>query len=190
MRQNENDSNSTGFSSIESENALKSLRTLSIEPSPFLKTRVLAHAREQRQAKVGFLKKYFLQAGLATCFLFVIAVSFFKNTDSVPSYAVGQDYVIRMDIRPYKDAGVSYAEVVLGDEKVQFSSSKFSEISEANFASGKFIKYTLASAMSSLYKNSRHGVPVPHTTTSLSPRVLASCILRISAGNTCELLRS
>lgn len=132
MRQNDQNNQSDqneGFSSSQSQQALRSLKSLSAEPSPYLKTRVLAHAREQKRAKVSFFKKYFLQAGLATAFIFVIAFSFLQPKEITPTYATGQDYVIRMDIRPYKDSPVAYAEIVLGDEKIQFSSSRFSEIS-------------------------------------------------------------
>ena len=38
-------------------------------------------------------------------------------------------------------------------------------------------------------RNSRRGVPVPHTGTLASPRCLASCTLRSSAGSTCEVLQ-
>lgn len=128
MRQNENDQNE-GYSNEQSKAALQSLKSLSMEPSPFLKTRVLAQMRERKQEKVGFFKKYFMHAGLATAFLFVITFSFLQNKTVMPTYTTGQDYVIRMDIRPYKDSKIAYAEVVLGDGKVEFSSSKFSEIS-------------------------------------------------------------
>ena len=48
---------------------------------------------------------------------------------------------------------------------------------------------TTASAISSTNKNSLLGVPVPHTTISVAPLSFASCILRMRAGNTCELVR-
>ena len=62
MRQNDQNNQSDqneGFSSSQSQQALRSLKSLSAEPSPYLKTRVLAHAREQKRAKVSFFKKYF-----------------------------------------------------------------------------------------------------------------------------------
>ena len=132
MRQNENDQNE-GFSNEQSKAALQSLKSLSMEPSPFLKTRVLAQMRERKQSQVGtvhgYIKKYFMHAGLATAFIFVVTFSFLQNKTVIPTYETGQAYVIRMDIRPYKDSKIAYAEVVLGDERVQFSSSKFAEIS-------------------------------------------------------------
>ena len=47
-----------------------------------------------------------------------------------------------------------------------------------------------AEARSSTCKNSRRGFPVHHTISFLSLRVLASCALRRSAGNTCDVSRS
>lgn len=130
MRQGDNDQKHEGFSSLQSQKALQSLKTLSVEPSPFLKTRILAHVREQKQSKVSFFKKYFLVPALTAAVAIVMTIGYLKSKDSgVPAYAMGQDYVIRMDIRPYKESAIAYAEIVLGDEKIQFSSSKFTEIS-------------------------------------------------------------
>ena len=130
MRQNENDQKNEGFSSAQSQQALQSLKSLSVEPSPFLKTRVLAHAREQRQSKISFFKKYFLIPSITAALAILVSISYLQKKDSaVPTYAMGKDYVIRMDIRPFKDEPIAYAEIVLDDENVQFSSIKFSEIS-------------------------------------------------------------
>ena len=56
--------------------------------------------------------------------------------------------------------------------------------SATNRSSGMFIRKMQASAMSSLYRNSRRGVPVPQTVTVAPPRILASWNLRIKAGMT------
>src|SRR5205823_8324615 len=47
-----------------------------------------------------------------------------------------------------------------------------------------------AEARSSTCKNSRRGVPDPHTTSSRALRDFASCALRRSAANTCDVSRS
>jgi len=54
----------------------------------------------------------------------------------------------------------------------------------SNRAASRFIRNTQALAISSLNRNSRRGVSLPHTVTELSPLILASCNLRINAGIT------
>ncbi|MNY68455.1 hypothetical protein D3C86_2062200 [compost metagenome] len=49
---------------------------------------------------------------------------------------------------------------------------------------GRFITCTLAAAMSSTYRNSRRGVPLPQMATLGAPDILASWNRRISAGMT------
>ncbi len=122
-----------GFSSSESELALKSLKSISAEPSLYFKTRLLAKAREQRTEKVSFFKKIFTPQALMACLVLVVSVVVFKKQNvSQPEIALfntNQPYVIRVDIRPYKEAKIAYAEVVLADENIQFSSAQFEKIS-------------------------------------------------------------
>ena len=134
MRHDETDSNE-GFSSEESQKALHSLRSLSQDPSPFLKTRVLARAREKQNNKKSLFLKYFFQSSLVTAILVVVAVSLFSKTQKsdlqqIASYVTGQAYVIRMDIRPYKESAIAYAEIVLDDDNIEFSSKQHIEISQ------------------------------------------------------------
>ncbi len=133
MRQDSNKPNE-GFLSDESADALKSLRSVSAEPSLYFKTRVLAQMREQKKAKQSLFRKFFIPSALA--FSFALIMSFLalqkqtQNQTEVASYIIGQPYVIRMDIRPYKESGVAYAEILLSDDNVQFSSSQFEKISQ------------------------------------------------------------
>ena len=68
-----------------------------------------------------------------TAILVVVVVSFIsKNQKSdlqqSASYVTGQAYVIRMDIRPYKESAIAYAEIVLDDDNIEFSSKQHIEI--------------------------------------------------------------
>ena len=134
MRQNEHD-DKDGFSSSEASEALRSLKNLKTEsPSPFFKTRILAHTKAIKKSRFELFKENLLQPLLAVTFLFTISIFIFQktklNNPDIDSYKTGQAYVIRMDIRPYKELGIAYAEVLLENENIQFSSSRFEKISQ------------------------------------------------------------
>jgi hypothetical protein len=134
MRHSDEDTDQ-GFSSEQSKQALHSLKSLSAEPSPFLRTRILARVRENKVQKVSFFKKYFLQTAFGTAMGFVLAFVLFQKMNSqspteIATYLTGQAYVIRMDIRPYKESEIAYAEILLNDENIEFTSSQHSEISQ------------------------------------------------------------
>jgi hypothetical protein len=133
MKHNDQNLNE-GYSSTESQNALSSLKSVSAEPSLYFKTRILAQAREQQKAKSNLFKKFFASVALAACLVLAVTTFIFKNKSlsgaEIAFYKTGQPYVIRVDIRPYKESKIAYAEVVLDDDNVQFSSSRFENISQ------------------------------------------------------------
>lgn len=115
--------------------ALRSLQHVSPEPSPYLEARVAAHFRENLKTQPKSIWLPLLSGALASAFVFILGFSFFLKSNgparpAVADYQVGQDYVIRMDIRALKESPISYAEVVLEGENVQFSSGKFAAISQ------------------------------------------------------------
>lgn len=133
MRNDESDP-TTGYDGPDAKEALQSLMSFNVEPSPFLKTRILAHAREQKSLQIPFYKKMFWPAAVALslllAFKFMLLPKGTIQSIEVASYSVGQPYVIRMDIRPYQEAHIAYAEIVIDDEKIQFSSSQFESIGQ------------------------------------------------------------
>lgn len=131
----ENESKNPNTENTAALKALRSLKHVSPEPSPYLEARVTAQFRESRKAQPQSIWLALVSGALASAFVFVLGFSFFLKSKgpvapTVADYQVGQDYVIRMDIRALKEAPISYAEVVLEGENVQFSSGKFAAISQ------------------------------------------------------------
>ena len=132
--ENENVNNSNSDSSAGLK-ALRSLKQVSPEPSPFLEARVTAHFRENLKTKQKSIWLPLMSGALASAFILAFAFSFFLKSQTshlpaVADYLVGQDYVIRMDIRALKETPIAYAEVVLEGDNVHFSSGKFASISQ------------------------------------------------------------
>ena len=130
--EHENDNNPNSDSSAGLK-ALRSLKHVSPQPSPFLEARVAAHFRENLKTKQRSIWMPLFGGALASAFVLVLAFSFMLRSRSVPAvtdYLVGQDYVIRMDIRALKETPIAYAEVVLQGDNVNFSSGKFASISQ------------------------------------------------------------
>lgn len=125
-----------GFSSFESKQALQSLKSLAPEPSRFLKTRLLARLEEQSKQQVGckplWTKSYFFSVALSSSFVLCLIYFGIKYNSEISEastiYKTGLSYVIRLDIRPLKDAGVSYAEINLSDKNIQFSSTEVLDV--------------------------------------------------------------
>lgn len=126
---NTSNSNSAGL------NALRSLKQASPDPSPYLEARVVAHFRENIKAKQKNVWLPWLGGALASAFVLVLAFGFVLRSrtatpTTVADYLVGQDYVVRMDIRALKESPIAYAEVVLEGDNVQFSSGKYASVSQ------------------------------------------------------------
>lgn len=134
--------NNTPYKSQESFEAIKSLKDLPLEPSPFLAKRVLRNLNSKTQAQsqfnvlTGFLSQFkfwpSISVALASIFLSIVVfkAGVFSKSDTNPaeSYLLGQTYVIRMDIRPLPNNDIAYAEISLPDDNLEFASQKFSEI--------------------------------------------------------------
>lgn len=134
--------NNTPYKSQESFEAIKSLKDLPLEPSPFLAKRVLRNLNSKAQAESQFnlLTRFLgqfkfwpsISVALASIFLSIVVfkTGVFSKSDTNPaeSYLLGQTYVIRMDIRPLSKNDIAYAEISLPDDNLEFASQKFSEI--------------------------------------------------------------
>jgi hypothetical protein len=139
MKDNQNP-NSQDVMATEAANALKALKSVQVEPSAYLTQRILNNYElrtEVSQKKSTFsLPSLFVQfkfwpsfsVALATLFISFFAFKSFNNSQQPAIYALNQDYVIRMDIRPLPQDEIAYAEISLPDENVQFSSKKFTDL--------------------------------------------------------------
>ncbi|MEQ1722407.1 MAG: hypothetical protein ABL930_04475 [Pseudobdellovibrio sp.] len=130
------------YKSQESFEAIKSLKNLPLEPSPFLAKRVLRNlnAKAQTENPFNLFGRFFGQFKFWPSFTVALASIFFSivvfktgvliKTNPIPveSYLLGQTYVIRMDIRPLPNSDIAYAEISLPDDSLEFASQKFSEI--------------------------------------------------------------
>lgn len=131
----ENENQNPNSESSDGLKALRSLQHVSPDPSPYLEARVAAHFRENLKSKPKSIWLPLFAGALASAFVLVLAFAFMmkSRTGAAPTvgdYLVGQDYVIRMDIRALKETPIAYAEVVLEGDNVQFSSGKFAAISQ------------------------------------------------------------
>lgn len=130
------------YKTPESAAAIDSLKSLKAEPSPYLTQRILNNLELKNQAQqkqsAFSVKDFFTQfkfwpsisVALATLFICFFGLKAFNKNNEFPSqvYALGQDYVIRMDVRPLPNNEIAYAEISLSDENIQFSSKKYSEL--------------------------------------------------------------
>ena len=113
--------------------ALKALRNLDLEPSPYLAKRVQANLKSKTSDAVSFWQKWLwpsLSAALTVVVVFLLVrkpPQFHEMT--VAEYSLHQPYIIKVDIRSIKESEFAYAEVQLGGENIQFTSSH-SEINE------------------------------------------------------------
>ncbi len=114
------------------EKMISSLKGIDVEPSSYMKTRVLARAREineQKQAK-RFSWKSLIFVAAATAFVVLMVSRFVFIEQQEPGLEVGKPYVVKADLRSMNDLGnVAYVQVEL-DGEIQFSSKKFSRIRE------------------------------------------------------------
>ncbi|MBC7467243.1 MAG: hypothetical protein H7256_14730 [Bdellovibrio sp.] len=121
----------------ETPSGLKALRSVPLQPSAFLATRVQRNFEssatrpklDQKKNKASFL----VGTGLMALALVVVGFwqlnAFIPPTKSnEPVFALGKPYLIRMDIREISHAEIAYAEISLGGDNIQFSSEKFKHI--------------------------------------------------------------
>ena len=106
--------------------AIGALRELKAEPSPFMKTRVMAHVEEERSKSK---KSWFMifGASLATaCLAIVLSWQLFQQA---PAMAVGESYVVKADLTAFENEAVAYVTIELEGE-VKFASKKFAQVEE------------------------------------------------------------
>lgn len=110
---------------------LRSLSEVQVQPSVFMKSRVLANVKASQ--KEPWWAKW-LWPAVTFGLVAILVLGWFnqpnleKQEPFTSTYALDQPYLIRFDIRALKDQPVAYAEVSLEDSKVQFISKKFVDI--------------------------------------------------------------
>jgi hypothetical protein len=108
---------------------LSAARELAPEPSPYLKTRVLAQLRERRQA--GRLKIWKTLAFLSpVASMLVVAGFWFAGLQGAAYSAhVGDRVLVRVEVEQLQNQGVRFAEVEL-PAGVYFYSERYPELKE------------------------------------------------------------
>ena len=112
------------------EEAIKALQGIHAEPSPYMKTRILANVREaeaQKQKAFPWLQLVF--GSLAAAALAVVITFQVMPTSQGEVVALGKPYLVKADLRLLEEADLSYVKVELVGS-VQFSSDKFEHIKE------------------------------------------------------------
>ncbi len=131
--QNSQDSGSDS-AAIRALSALRSLNQLDLQPSPYLVARIKAGLMSDmnRVSARGWLRYFWpaVSAALACALVVVLSARSEHPNEEIASYVVGQDYLIRVDIRSVHQTDVAYAEIVLQDENLQFSSQQFADVKE------------------------------------------------------------
>jgi hypothetical protein len=115
--------------------ALRSLRDLDLDASPYLAARVQANLKSQTaEKKSRGLASWFwpavasaVTASLVTVLL-TTKVLPSTSSASVAEYKIGQPYMIRVDIRALGENEIAYAEIELKDDNIEFASGKFSDV--------------------------------------------------------------
>ena len=113
---------------------LKALRSLRMEPSPFLVPRVIAElgAREneaKKSPRFSGLFTIFTSVAATTAVLSLILLfgGYLKPISEHP-FTVGQVYMIRVDLRSIDLKDVAFAEINLDGDNVEFSSRDFQDV--------------------------------------------------------------
>lgn len=102
--------------------ALCTLKSAQLKPSPYLLTRVIAHANTSHKKGRWWAFAWISSVAVA-CLVMVFVLS---QTRSVPGQQLlGQPYMVRLDLTEMKGDGAQLAFVIveLGDERVRFSSN-------------------------------------------------------------------
>ena len=108
--------------------ALEHVKNTEIEPSSFLKTRILANikagsVKKSRNYLFVFSPKLIFSSLLL---LFIFSMIFFQKVEN-SIFPVSKPYMVKIDIRSLKDADVDSVKVELAGV-ISFSSKKFTEI--------------------------------------------------------------
>ena len=131
-----------GYKDQKSFEAIQSLKSISIQPTPYLMTRILHNLDLRQQAqenltlksRIKYLAQQFkfwpsFSVALATLLIsFIFFKNFNKTSEIVNYYQIGQAYIIRVDIRPLPKNEIAYAEIALNDDNIEFTSQKYTEL--------------------------------------------------------------
>jgi hypothetical protein len=117
-----------------------------LEPSPFLKTRILAHVREARAKRSGLCWKVWALASSAASLLLLALVLWPMKSSLIAN--VDQKIAVRVEVAALEDNVVAYAKVEL-PEGVSFVSTKYPELQKARGVTLAWIP-----------EFERHGLPV------------------------------
>jgi hypothetical protein len=120
--------------------ALKALRELQVEPSPYLTHRIHANlkAQDQISTRRSWVRPWLWPSvSLALGLVLVVILSsrdlFAPSAERLSTsaqYLLNQPYLIKVDIRSLGSVDVAYAEVQLGDKNIHFSSQEFADVQE------------------------------------------------------------
>lgn len=132
------DQNNQHDQNSETPAGLKSLRSVKLQASPYLASRVLANLelpREDRRSQASlfsFLRSRFaaMTVGLAVVAVLAYQWGSHPKVQNEAQYKVGSPYMVKVDIRELKDTDIAYAEVVLDGQNIQFSSKAFADVNE------------------------------------------------------------
>jgi len=114
--------------------ALRSLGDVGVQPSPYMKTRVLAKVRAEKSKRPSYLKWLWpsISGALAFALLVVLVRPDFDQQNpamQVAKYEIGQPYMLKVDLRTYEDQEIAQARIRLNDV-VAFSSKRHSHIKQ------------------------------------------------------------
>jgi hypothetical protein len=101
---------------------------IALEPSPFLKTRILAHVREARAEKSGLRWKVWALASSAVSLLLLAVVLWPVQSSLIAD--VNQKVAVRIEVAALENNVVAYAKVEL-PEGVSFVSTNYPELQSA-----------------------------------------------------------
>lgn len=110
--------------------ALGALKSIEVEPSPYMKTRILANVKEQqKQTAKSFNWIYALMGSAVTAALTVVISFQFLMQPEGTIVELGKPYMVKADIRMMEELHPSYVKVELVGN-VQFSSERFKQIQQ------------------------------------------------------------
>lgn len=111
--------------------ALQELKSLKVDSSPFLKTRVMANLETSKSVS-NPLKRWIpaLLGSVATVAIaLVLSFQMGQQTQTEMLVELGKPYMLKADLRPHAQVEASYITLEL-EGKIEFSSQKFAKIRE------------------------------------------------------------
>ncbi len=102
--------------------ALSPLASSAAEPSPFMKTRLLAHFRSAQRVRVSILR-WKLTSAVSMFGFVALSLTWLLHSPNGPQFVADNAYVIHLDFKAEDVSSVASAEVLL-PENVHFVSGK------------------------------------------------------------------